>query len=258
MLDFTIDIARKAGMLLLSKLETYRDVELKSPYELVTDADHASEALIIEAIRKEYPDHNIVAEESGGVPEKRGYTWVIDPLDGTNNYAHGFPTFCVSMGLMYEGEPFLGVVYDPNRDELFTAKRGEGARCNGRLMRVSQTPSLAGSLVSSGFPYNYYKLEDNNNLPEFDAMSKRVQGVRRQGAAALDLAYVAMGRLEAHWELQLKPWDTAAATLMVTEAGGRISDWRGGEWHPWIDRLVASNGLIHDEIIQVLDEVAAR
>jgi myo-inositol-1(or 4)-monophosphatase len=253
MLDFTIDLARRAGILLLSKFENQRNIELKSQFELVTDADHASEELIISAIRKEYPDHAIVAEESGGAPRSTGYTWVIDPLDGTNNYAHGFPVFCVSLGILYEGEPYIGVIYDPTRDELFSAKRGEGARCNGRRLSVSNNETLATSLLSTGFPYNFYALTQDNNIEQFTRLSARVQGIRRAGSAALDLANVAMGRLEAHWELQLKPWDTAAGALLVTEAGGRITDWQGGPWNPWIDRMVASNGRIHEELIEALN-----
>jgi myo-inositol-1(or 4)-monophosphatase len=252
MLDFTIDLARRAGMLLLSRLEGQRDMVLKSRFELVTDADHASEELIIKAIAEQFPDHAIVAEESGGAQGESGYTWVIDPLDGTNNYAHGFPAFCVSLGLMKDGQLHLGVIYDPTRDELFSAERGQGARCNGRRLHVSETSTLAASLISTGFPYNFYELDQDNNAREFNTLLGRVQGIRRPGSAALDLAYVAMGRLDAHWELQLKPWDSAAGALLVTEAGGRISDWRGDAWNPWNDRLLASNGHIHDELIQAL------
>jgi myo-inositol-1(or 4)-monophosphatase len=252
MLDFTIDLARRAGMLLLSRLEGQRDMVLKSRFELVTDADHASEELIIKAIAEQFPDHAIVAEESGGAQGEAGYTWVIDPLDGTNNYAHGFPAFCVSLGLMKDGQLHLGVIYDPTRDELFSAERGQGARCNGRRLHVSETPTLAAALISTGFPYNFYELTQDNNAREFNTLLGRVQGIRRPGSAALDLAYVAMGRLDAHWELQLKPWDSAAGALLVTEAGGHISDWRGDAWNPWNDRLLASNGHIHDELIQAL------
>jgi myo-inositol-1(or 4)-monophosphatase len=252
MLDFTIDLARRAGMLLLSRLEGQRDMVLKSRFELVTDADHASEELIIKAIGEQFPDHAIVAEESGGAQGESGYTWVIDPLDGTNNYAHGFPAFCVSLGLMKDGQLHLGVIYDPTRDELFSAERGQGARCNGRRLHVSETSTLAASLISTGFPYNFYELDQDNNAREFNTLLGRVQGIRRPGSAALDLAYVAMGRLDAHWELQLKPWDSAAGALLVTEAGGRISDWRGDAWNPWNDRLLASNGHIHEELIQAL------
>ncbi|MFL5807121.1 MAG: inositol monophosphatase family protein [Roseiflexaceae bacterium] len=252
MLDFTIDLARRAGILLLSMLEGQRAVELKSPFELVTDADHASEELIVSAILQQFPDHAIIAEEGGGSGRESAYTWLIDPLDGTNNYAHGFPVFCVSLALLKDGALLLGVIYDPCRDELFSAERGQGARCNGRRIRVSETPTLAAALISTGFPYNYYAIDQDNNAREFNALLGRSQGIRRAGSAALDLAYVAMGRFDAHWELQLQPWDSAAGALLLSEAGGRLSDWRGGAWNPWNDRLVASNGRIHDELLQAL------
>jgi myo-inositol-1(or 4)-monophosphatase len=251
MLDFAIDTARRAGALLLAGLERQRTLELKSPFELVTDVDHASEALIVTAIAQQFPYHTIVAEEGTGTRHDSSYTWLIDPLDGTNNYAHGFPFFCVSIGLLHEQTTILGVVYDPLRNELFTAERGQGAHCNGRRLRVSPTPTLANALISTGFPYNYAATADNN-AREFTALHAGVQGIRRAGAAALDLAYVAMGRLDAHWELDLKPWDTCAATLLVSEAGGQLSDWRGNPWTPWNDRLIASNGRLHAELIQAL------
>jgi myo-inositol-1(or 4)-monophosphatase len=251
MLDFAIDLARQAGVLLLSMFEGQRDIKLKSPFELVTDADHASEALIISAIGRQYPGHAIVAEESGGAAGDAGYTWLIDPLDGTNNYAHGFPIFSVSLALLHDGAPLVGVVYDPTRDELFAARRGQGARCNGRRIRVSSNQTLAASLLATGFPYDYATNPDNN-AREFGSLAGRVQGVRRPGSAALDLAYVAMGRFDAFWELRLQPWDSAAGALLVEEAGGRVTDWRAGEWNPWSDRLLASNGHIHGEMIQVL------
>ena len=251
MLDFAIDLARRAGVLLLSTFEGQRDVRLKSPFELVTDADHASEALVVSAIRRQYPDHAIVAEESGGVAAEAGYTWLLDPLDGTNNYAHGLPVFSVSLALLRDGAPLLGAIYDPTRDELFAAERGKGARCNGRRIRVSENATLAASLLATGFPYDYATNPDNN-AREFTTLAGRVQGVRRPGSAALDLAYVAMGRFDAFWELRLQPWDSAAGALLVSEAGGRVTDWRGGGWNPWSDRLLASNGRIHDEMVQEL------
>jgi myo-inositol-1(or 4)-monophosphatase len=252
MIDFAIDLARRAGALLREGLRRERSVELKGAFNLVTDMDHASEALIIDAITARFPDHAILAEESGarvGV----GPTWLVDPLDGTNNYAHGFPFFCVSLALWEDRAPVLGVVYDPLRDELFSAEAGGGAFCNGQPIRVSPTPALGAALLSTGFPYDY-ATQPANNLREFDRVYARCQGVRRNGAAALDIAYVAMGRLDAHWEMYLKPWDTGAAALLTLEAGGRLSDWQGHDWHPWTHDLIASNGLIHDELIHVLSE----
>jgi myo-inositol-1(or 4)-monophosphatase len=250
MLDFATDLGRRAGALLRDGLDHRRTIELKGAFDLVTDMDRASEDLIVSAIAAEFPDHAILAEESGAIGAAE-YTWLIDPLDGTNNYAHGYPYFCVSLGLWQGRTPLLGVIYNPLLDELFSAQAGGGAHRNGQPIHVSDTATLGAALVSTGFPYEYANVPENN-LREFDRIQARCQGVRRGGAAALDLAYVAMGRLDAHWELNLKPWDTGAAALLVLEAGGRLSDWRGGAWHPWSDRLVASNGLIHDEITYLL------
>jgi myo-inositol-1(or 4)-monophosphatase len=253
MLEFTTAIARQAGALLLEGLGRGPTIELKSAYEVVTEMDRACERLLVDVIAAHYPEHAILAEEGGGVERPSEYLWVIDPLDGTNNYAHGFPFFAVSIGLLRARELLIGVVYDPVRDELFSAQAGRGAWCNGRRLMVSETATLAGSLVSTGFPYDYGSRTDNNRN-QFDLIQARTQGVRRAGAAALDLAYVAAGRLDAHWELRLKPWDSAAAALMVAEAGGRLSDWRGEPWTPWSDDLVASNGRIHEELRCVLTE----
>jgi myo-inositol-1(or 4)-monophosphatase len=250
LLDFAIDLGRRAGALLRDGLERQRTVELKSAFDLVTDMDRASEDLIVSAITARFPDHAILAEESGAIGEAE-LTWLIDPLDGTNNYAHGYPYFCVSLGLWRGQTPLLGVIYNPMLDELFSVQAGGGAQCNGRPIHVSETSTLGAALISTGFPYDYATMPENN-LREFDRIQARCQGVRRGGAAALDLAYVALGRLDAHWEMCLKPWDAGAAGLLVQEAGGRLSDWRGEPWHPWADRLVASNGRIHDEIIQTL------
>lgn len=253
MLEFATDLARRAGALLRDGLGRERTIELKGAFDLVTDVDRASEALIVAAIAERFPDHSVLAEEGGGAEHGSEYRWVIDPLDGTNNYAHGFPFFSVSIGLLRGEDPFIGVVYDPLRDELFSAQRGAGAHCNGRPLRVSQTPALAAALVSTGFPYTY-GAGGRNNLQEFDRIQARTQGVRRAGSAALDLSYVAAGRLDAHWELRLNPWDTAAGALLVLEAGGRLSDSRGGPWTPWTADLVASNGRIHDELVDALGE----
>lgn len=253
MLSFAIETARRAGALLIDGLACSRTIELKSAYEVVTEADQASEALIVSAIHDAFPDHAVLAEEGGGVERASPFLWIIDPLDGTNNYAHGFPFFSVSIALMEHDTLILGVVFDPLRDELFATERGAGAWCNERRLRVSETPTLTASLVSTGFPYDYATTVDNNTR-QFTRIQARTQGVRRAGSAALDLAYVAAGRLDAHWELRLKPWDTAAGALLVLEAGGRLSDWRGAPWNPWNDRLVASNGRIHDELVAALAE----
>lgn len=251
MLDFAIALARQAGQLLRDGLSRQRQIELKSAYELVTDMDRASEDMIVDAITARFPDHAILAEERGGAFGDGRPTWLIDPIDGTNNYAHGFPFFSVSLGLWAEGRPRLGVVYDPLRDEVFAAEAGAGAYCNDRRLRVSRVDTLAAALLSTGFPYDF-GARDDNNLREFSRVQARCQGVRRAGSAALDIAYVAMGRLEAHWEIGLKPWDTGAAVLLLLEAGGRLTDGQGRAWQPWSTHTVASNGLIHDELLEVL------
>jgi myo-inositol-1(or 4)-monophosphatase len=251
MLEFAIETARRAGSLLLAGLEQRPAIELKSAYEVVTEIDRASERLIVEALTGRFPDHAILAEEGGGVMRDSDYIWIVDPLDGTNNFAHGFPFFAVSIALLHHNELYAGVVYDPLRDELFSALQGAGAWRNGRPMRVSATQQLAAALLSTGFPYDYATAE-RNNANHFDRLQACTQGIRRAGAASLDLAYVAAGRLDAHWEIGLKPWDSAAAALMVAEAGGRLTDARGADWHPWSPDLIASNGTIHDQIAAIL------
>jgi myo-inositol-1(or 4)-monophosphatase len=251
MLQPIVALARRAGALLLDGLKRGPTVELKSPYEVVTEMDRASEQLIVKNLIELHPTHAIIAEEGTAVEHDSEYLWLIDPLDGTNNYAHGFPMFCVSIGLVRNRRLELGVVYDPIRDEIFAGQAGVGAWRNGHRLRVSKTPTLAAALVSTGFPYDYGKMVDNNR-DQFDRIQRRSQGVRRAGSAALDLCYVACGRLDAHWELRLKPWDSAAGALIIREAGGTLTDWRGGELNPWSHDLIASNGLIHTELLDCM------
>jgi myo-inositol-1(or 4)-monophosphatase len=251
MLNFVIELAHRAGALLQARQEQERSVEAKSFADVVTDADKASESLIVDAIRERFPDHSILAEEGGGGTGESEFQWLIDPLDGTLNYLHGMPTYCVSLGLLRRGELYLGVVYDPTRGELFTAERGAGARCNGRPLQVSRTERLASALLTTGFPYDRFENPDNN-LRQHNHLLLRCQDIRRPGSAALDLCYVAAGRSDAHWELGLKPWDVAAGALMVLEAGGTLSDWHGRPWRADSPRLVASNGAIHGELIREL------
>ncbi|HMQ31868.1 MAG TPA: inositol monophosphatase family protein [Chloroflexaceae bacterium] len=251
MLNFAIELALRAGSVLRAGLAQERSVESKGHADVVTDADKASEALIVGAIAADFPDHAILAEEGGATAGASEYEWLIDPLDGTLNYLHGNPVFCVSLGLLRRGEPLLGVVYDPCRDELFAAERGGGARLNGRPMRVSPTATLARSLLTTGFPYNRFS-EPDNNLREHDHLLMKCQDVRRPGSAALDLCAVAAGRSDAHWELGLSPWDVAAGALIVREAGGTVTGWQGQPWRPGEPRLVASNGLIHAELVREL------
>ncbi len=251
MLDFAIDLALRAGSVLRAGLAYERNVESKGYADVVTDIDKASEALIVGAIRERFPDHAILAEEGGATAGRSTYQWQIDPLDGTLNYLHGNPVFCVSLGLLHQGELHLGVVYDPCRDELFAAERGGGARCNGRPLSVSRTEVLASAMLTTGFPYNRVSQPDNN-LREHAHLLLKCQDVRRAGSAALDLCYVAAGRIDAHWELGLSPWDVAAGALMVREAGGTVTDWQDRPWYPGEPRIVASNGGVHDELLYEL------
>ena len=254
MLAFIVDLAREAGALLRNGLDRPRELTFKSRADIVTDIDLASEQLLVRALREQYPDHTIVAEEGGGQDGANGYVWLIDPVDGTTNYAHGYPVFSVTLALLFQGQPQLGVVYDPLRDECFTAERTGGAWLNGRQLRASSTPDVRTALLSTGFPYHRFSRSDTN-LPEFNAMIMRCQGVVRSGSAAIDLAYVAAGRTDGHWELGLKPWDSAAGALLVQEAGGQVTTWTGEAYDPWNGRVIATNGLLHEEIVAVLRSV---
>ena len=239
-------LARAAGRLQRERYETAFAVGHKSaPIDLVTEVDHACEALIVEALQVERPHDAILAEEGGGQdrPGAR-WRWVIDPLDGTVNYAHGYPRFCVSIGVEHEGVASVGVVYDPLLDELYHAVRGAGAFRNGRRIRVSQPQELGRGLFCTGFAYDVHGARDDN-LDHFAAFVKAAGGVRRDGSAALDLCYVASGRFEGYWELKLKAWDVAAGALLVEEAGGQVSDLFGGPPDPSGRSIVASNGALH-------------
>jgi myo-inositol-1(or 4)-monophosphatase len=251
MLDFAINVAKDAGRLLRNRLGTSIDVAHKGIINIVTDVDVASEHLIREAIAARYPRHQVLAEEGGLSGGKSDYRWIIDPLDGTINYAHGYPIFCVSIALEYRGETVLGVVYDPLREELFTSERGAGAWLNNRRIRVSEVSDLQHSLLSTGFPYDVATAK-LNNLDHWANFAMRAQALRRDGAAALDLCYVACGRFDGFWELGLNPWDMAAGALIVVEAGGRVTDFAGGDFSNYTSQVIASNGLIHDQMLEVI------
>ncbi|HXG92491.1 MAG TPA: inositol monophosphatase family protein [Blastocatellia bacterium] len=251
MIDFAIRVAQDAGRLLRDRLGTTIDIGHKGAINIVTDVDLASERLIREAIATHYPRHEVLAEEGGLAESTSDYRWIVDPLDGTTNYAHGYPIFCVSIALEYKGETILGVVYDPMREEVFTAERGSGAWLNNRRIRVSQTVDLMQSLLSTGFPYDI-KTSSLTNLDHWANFAMNAQALRRDGAAAIDLCYVACGRFDGFWELNLSPWDTAAGALIAEEAGGRITDFDGGKFSNYKPQIVASNGLIHDRMIEVL------
>lgn len=253
MLDLAVRLAREAGSLQRERYGTALSIETKSAaVDLVTEVDRACEALVVRGIESERPGDSILAEEGGG-RERSGaeWRWVVDPLDGTTNYAHGYPRFCVSLGVERAGEPTVGVVYDPLLDELYHAVRGEGAFLNGRTLRVSGETALERSLLATGFAYDRRQSEVDN-LDHFGAFLKSARALRRDGSAALDLCYVAAGRLDGYWELKLQPWDVAAGALLVAEAGGRVSDRAGGGGFASGREVVASNGRIHAAMLAVL------
>ena len=251
-------LAREAGVLQRSRYETHFKTRAKgADIDLVTEVDLACERLIVDALQTERPDDAILAEEGSGddKPHAR-LRWVIDPLDGTVNYAHGYPRFCVSIGVEQAGAAVVGVVYDPLLDELFAATRDGGATRNGRSIRVSSEAQLSRALLATGFAYDVHESEDDN-LANFARFAKLARGLRRDGSAALDLCYVACGRFDAFWELKLHPWDVCAGNLIVVEAGGRTSDFRGGPAPGDGRQIVASNGAVHDAVIEVLQRPSA-
>jgi len=255
LLNFAIQTARDAGRILAERFGRTLEITNKSELDLVTESDLASERLIIERIKTYHPRHAILAEESGASSPvdqelRSEWRWIIDPLDGTTNYAHGYPCFCVSMGLEFNGRMEVGVVYDPMRDELFTAERGQGASLNGRRIQVSPVNSLSGALLCTGFPYDVR--ERSEFARHFANFIMNAQGVRRDGAAALDLAYVACGRFDGFWEEGLKPWDVAAGSLLIEEAGGRVSKYDGAPLNIYTPPVLASNGLLHEQMMRVL------
>lgn len=252
-LSTAVDIAREAGGLLAQLFKRPKEISYKRPSDLVTDADRRSEALIVERLRSYFPKHGIVGEEGGGHKSESDYCWYVDPLDGTTNFAHGFPMFCVTLGLAYRGETIAGVVYDPIHEELFTAERGAGAYLNNKRIHVSKISNLGESLLATGFPP--FANNHDLNIRYYHRFTKLSHGIRRAGSAAIDLCSVAAGRFEAFWELKLNPWDKAAGALLVVEAGGRVSDLSGGAFNLLADEVFASNGLIHDQMCEVFAEV---
>lgn len=254
-LDVARDIAREAGRLLLAEFHRPRTIEYKTEVDIVTAADRKSEEVIVERLHTLFPTHAIVAEEGSRREGESEYCWYVDPLDGTTNFAHGYPVFCVSLALVRGEEILVGVVYDPMREEMFHAVEGDGAWLNQRPIRVSAAPRLSESLVTTGFPTR--KRHKHPNITYFQRFTMLTHGVRRDGSAALDLCYVACGRFDGFWELNLNPWDTAAGTLLVREAGGQVSDFQGRPFRPDGDEILATNRLIHAEMQQVLLEAAA-
>lgn len=253
MLNFAIETARDAGQILLEKFGRKISISKKGDINLVTEADLASEALIIERIKSYYPRHSILAEESGEAVIIGGdntWKWIIDPLDGTTNYAHGYPCFCVTIALEHEGEIVIGVTYDPTRNELFAAEKGRGATLDNKPIRVSAETKLADSLIVTGFPYDFkQKPQFERSLTEFLLKSR---GVRRDGSAAIDMAYVACGRFDGFWEEGLSPWDVAAGKLLIEEAGGQVTYYDGSPFSIYAPPICASNGGIHGEMLAIL------
>ncbi|HZX35564.1 MAG TPA: inositol monophosphatase family protein [Thermodesulfobacteriota bacterium] len=250
--DKAIKIAREAGFLLKENLSGPRTIEFKGSVDIVTEMDRKAEELIVNSIRRDFPDHGILTEESIEVVSDSPYRWIIDPLDGTTNYAHGFPIFCVSVAFEEKDDVTFGVVYDPTRDELFTAEKNKGAFLNGQRIKVSSVPKLDKSLLATGFPYDV-RTSSENNIDNFSRFAIKAQAIRRAGSAALDLSYAACGRFDGFWEMKLKPWDVAAAALMVREAGGTISGFKNEPFTIYSGNVLASNSLIHNEMLSVLN-----
>jgi len=242
------EIAREAGALLMGYFQRRVKVEYKGDVDLVTEADRASEALITRRIRERWPGHNILGEEGTRTEQGSEYRWYVDPLDGTTNFAHGFPVFCVSLGLEHNGERVAAVIFDPTRDEMFTAEKSAGAFLNGRPIHVSAISNLAECLVATGFPS--HKRHKNPNIFFYHQITLKTHGVRRAGSAALDLCDVACGRFDGFWEFNLNPWDTAAGVLMVEEAGGRVTRFDGQPFRLDSKETLASNGLLHDALLR--------
>lgn len=258
-LETAIDIVTRAGAIQLERRESGFRVSKKGEIDLVTEVDFECERMCRAVIEARFPDHDVLAEELGAGPRPgRGsrWRWVFDPLDGTTNYAHGLPIFCASLGLEVDGRTDIGAVYDPTRQELFTAERGRGAWLNGSRLAVSDTTRLIDALIVTGFPYDVH--QHTGDLVElFGALLGRARAVRRLGSAALDLCYVAAGRFEAFWEQHLKPWDVSAGALIVEEAGGRVTGMDGSPFDAAAGHLVASNGRLHEEMLTVIREFRA-
>ncbi|HET9393179.1 MAG TPA: inositol monophosphatase family protein [Candidatus Rubrimentiphilum sp.] len=251
-LKTALDAARLGGQILMEHLEGPLEIREKGRRaDLVTLADGASERAVVERLRADFPNASFLGEEGGLQSGESRERWIIDPLDGTTNFAHGYPIFCVSIAFEREGEVIAAVIYAPAMNELFVAERGSGVTLNDLPIRVSAIGSMAASLVCTGFQPAHYE----RNMQYFDAASKTTQGVRRDGSAALNLAYVACRRFDAFWEFDLHEWDTAAGALMVREAGGRCSTIEGGDWSLTSKSVLASNGIVHDEFVRMFSKV---
>lgn len=249
--DVAIRAARAAGSVIRRDFGRPRGIRFKAKMNPVTETDFNAERTILSILRAELPEHDVLSEESAQAPRGSEYLWIIDPMDGTTNFTHSYPFVCVSVALTRGEQPILGAVLDPLRDELFLAEKRRGATLNGERIRVSPVASLEESLLCTGFPYRLVE-EPADNFEIFERLSLQAQGVRRDGTAALDLCYVAAGRFDGFWERELKPWDTAAALLILEEAGGKATDYSGNRFNPFLREIAASNGRIHAQMLKLL------
>ncbi len=249
--NFACELALGAGDILKKNFDKKHQVNFKGRIDLVTETDLKSERYIVSLINKKYPDHSILAEEGSGKNESTEFRWIIDPLDGTVNYAHGFPIYCVSIALEYKGKILTGAVYDPERDELFRATKGMGAYLNKKKIHVSEESNLERALLATGFSYTV-GTDKKNNLGLFARMVKKAQAVRRPGSAAIDLCWLAAGRIDGFWELYLHPWDTAAALVIVEEAGGKVTGIKGNKYSVFNDDILAANNRLHKAMKKAL------
>lgn len=252
-LHFTEGIARQAGAVLRSGYGNVQHVQHKGAIDLVTEFDKRSEELILSALQREFPEHAILSEESGRRQTGSEYQWIIDPLDGTTNFANGIPIFCVTMSLFKNTSPIVGVTYDPLRDEMFSAEANCGATLNNESIHVSSKSALADAVISTGFPYDL-RTNPRNNLEQFVQFQLRTRAVRHLASAALDCAWTAMGRLDGYWEFGVQPWDIGAGVLIISEAGGRVTSTNGQGYALPNDSILVSNSLLHDQMLRVLLE----
>jgi myo-inositol-1(or 4)-monophosphatase len=251
LLQFTEAIARQAGAVLMEGYGNVCHIQYKGAIDLVTEFDQRSEEVILSAIQREFPEHAILAEESGRSKTISEYQWVVDPLDGTTNFANGIPIFSVTIGLFKNDSPILGITYDPLRKEMFSAESGCGATLNEQPIHVSSRAQLEHAVISTGFPYDL-RTNPRNNLDQFVQFQLRTRAVRHLASAALDCAWAAMGRLDGYWEFGVQPWDVGAGLLIVREAGGRVTTVDGDEYLLSNDSILVSNGLLHEQMLEVL------
>ena len=250
-LSTAVEAVVRAGELQMAKFGTGIRVDKKGAIDLVTEVDLEVERMFRAMIAERYPEHDVLAEEMGGSSRGARHRWVFDPLDGTTNFAHGVPIFCASLALEIDGEAVVAAVYDPNRRELFTAEAGVGSWLNGTRLQVSANATVLESMLVTGFPYNIHQKADEF-LKVFGQVLREARAIRRLGSAAIDICWVAAGRMDGFWEASLKPWDTRAAALILEEAGGRVTGMDGETWQPDAGHIVATNGLIHDEVLRII------